>query len=135
MKYIKIDSQGFYEGDIFLQEPPVKTQTITKTRYELIPEYDAEGVLIKEDSQPIEYQVIETVTDENGNPVLEEGFVAVECQGGFHHPKWNGTEWVEGLTPEEIEARLSNIPIAEPTVEDKNRADIDYIAIMTGVDL
>lgn len=119
MKYIKIDSQAFYVEDVILNEVPVKKQTITKTRYELVPEYDEEGVLIKEDSQPIEYQETETITDENGNPILEEGFVAVECQGGFYKPKWNGTEWVEGLTQEEIQAIKNSALPTEPTLEER----------------
>ncbi|ABR46667.1 hypothetical protein Amet_4342 [Alkaliphilus metalliredigens QYMF] len=46
-------------------------------------------------------------------------------------------EEIEILTEEEYQARKDLEPIApkEPTLEEKNRADIDYIAIMTGVDI
>ncbi len=44
---------------------------------------------------------------------------------------------VEILTEEEYQARVESEPkpVQEPTLEEKNRADIDYLAIMTGVDL
>lgn len=44
---------------------------------------------------------------------------------------------IEILSEEEYQARveLEPKPIQEPTLEEKNRADIDYLAIMTGVDL
>ena len=44
---------------------------------------------------------------------------------------------IEILTEEEYEARklLEPVPQKEPTLEEINRADIDYLSIMTGVDL
>lgn len=43
--------------------------------------------------------------------------------------------WEEGATQEYIDS-LNPEPIwVEPSVEEKNRADIDYLAAMTGVDL
>ena len=36
----------------------------------------------------------------------------VEPAQGFYHPKWNGTEWVEGATQEYIDSLKSQ---AEPT--------------------
>lgn len=44
---------------------------------------------------------------------------------------------VEILTEEEYLTRVENEPktAQEPTLEEKNRADIDYLAIMTGVEL
>lgn len=37
--------------------------------------------------------------------------VTVICPDGFHKPKWNGSQWVEGLTAAELEAR-KNAPKA-----------------------
>ena len=51
----------------------------------------------------------------------------------LHLPKWNGTEWVESMVQEEIDL-LKNVTVEQP-LELKNRADIDYLSIMTGVDL
>lgn len=57
---------------------------------------------------------------------------------GFIVPAWNGTEWVEGATDEEI-AQFNNENPApeppEPTEQEQMRADIEYLAIMTGVEL
>lgn len=35
--------------------------------------------------------------------------IEIYCPNGFYLPKWNGTEWVEGLTQDEIDA-LNNQP-------------------------
>ena len=35
--------------------------------------------------------------------------VNVICPNGFYKPRWNGTEWVEGLTQAEIDA-IVNAP-------------------------
>lgn len=78
--------------------------------------------------------------DENGY-FIEDAFVEeiteftieIPCPQGLYKPKWNGNEWVEGLTQEEIEA-IKNQPTEQP-LDIKNRADIDYMSIMLGVDL
>lgn len=48
--------------------------------------------------------VILEVNEETPNDCIE-----TLCPEGFYKPKWNGTEWVEGLTQIEIDA-LNNIP-------------------------
>ena len=35
--------------------------------------------------------------------VLDPQYIDVPCYGGFYKPKWNGSEWVEGLTELEID--------------------------------
>jgi hypothetical protein len=35
--------------------------------------------------------------------VPDPQYIDTPCDGGFYKPKWNGKEWVEGLTEEEIE--------------------------------
>lgn len=46
----------------------------------------------------------------------------VEPAQGFYHPKWNGTEWVEGLTQEEIQAIKDSTLPTEPTLEERLQA-------------
>lgn len=57
----------------------------------------------------------------------------VEPAQGLYLPKWNGESWEEGATQEYIDS-LKPEP-QEPSIEEKNRADIDYLAVMTGVKL
>lgn len=46
----------------------------------------------------------------------------VEPSQGLNLPKWNGTEWVEGLTQEEIQSiKDSSLP-TEPTLEERLQA-------------
>jgi hypothetical protein len=35
--------------------------------------------------------------------VLDPQYIDIPCDGGFYKPKWDGSEWVEGLTDLEIE--------------------------------
>jgi hypothetical protein len=34
--------------------------------------------------------------------IVKDDLVGVQCPDGFHRPKWDGTEWVEGLSTDEI---------------------------------
>ena len=74
--------------------------------------------------------------DENGL-FLEDAFVdeitnrtiETPCPEGFYRPKWNGTEWVEGLTQEEIDAITAGA-VSEPTLEErvgKVESDVDEV--------
>lgn len=45
-------------------------------------------------------------------------------------PKWDGEQWVQVVEPPIVEE-----VIPEPTELEINRADIDYLAMMTGVEL
>lgn len=75
------------------------------------------------------------IIDENGFFVCDEFVdeiteftIETPCPDGFYRPKWDGTQWIEGGTaPEPIQP--------EPSEIDRLRADIDYIAIMAGVEL
>ncbi|MDF2881667.1 MAG: hypothetical protein K0R54_2224 [Clostridiaceae bacterium] len=78
--------------------------------------------------------------DENGMFIedtfveeLTEFTIETPCPQGFYNPRWDGEKWVEGMSQAEIDA-IKNMPTEQP-LEIRNRADIDYIAIMTGVDL
>lgn len=42
--------------------------------------------------------------------------VEVELQEGLYKPKWNGTEWEEGLKQEEIDA-IVNVPVPKSEME------------------
>lgn len=53
-----------------------------------------------EESIPSPYYIIETVPN------------------GFYHPKWNGLEWVEGATQEEID-KITKTQPQEPTIEER----------------
>ena len=66
------------------------------------------------------------------NPETEIG-LDVEPSQGLYLPKWNGESWEEGATQEYIDS-LKSEPQELP-LEVKNRADIDYLAVMTGVNL
>ena len=48
----------------------------------------------------------------------------------------NGETWEEGATQEYIDSLKAQVEIeVEPTIDEVNRADIDYLAIMMEVDL
>lgn len=69
------------------------------------------------------------------NPETEMGIIPkipqppIRAKSGIC-PMWDGEKWVQNVDPPVIEPHPQ-----EPTLEEKNRADIDYIAIMTGVEL
>ena len=55
---------------------------------------------------------------------------------GFIAPVWNGSEWVESATDEEIaqwEAENPKPVEPEPTESEQMRADIDFLLAMSGV--
>jgi hypothetical protein len=80
-------------------------------------------------------------TDENGlykEPVLlEEGQeVPINCivdivPEGLYLPKWDGTQWVEGLTLEAIN-RLKNT-VLPPSQEDRIKSLEDALLMLMGV--
>ncbi len=53
--------------------------------------------------------------DEEGNcpEELAEDIIAVDPPNGLYSARWTGTEWIEGLTQEEID-EINNVP-QEPT--------------------
>lgn len=62
--------------------------------------------------------------------------IATPCPDGFYRPRWDAEQelWEEGATPEEITI-LSAPPKPAPTQEQINAANIEYLAMMTGVEL
>lgn len=43
----------------------------------------------------------------------------VEPAQGLYEPKWNGEEWVENLTEQEIQDIIDNQPKPEPSFKDR----------------
>ena len=76
------------------------------------------------------------IVDENGL-FIEDAFVVelteftieTPCPAGFYHPKWDGTDWIEGLSEEEI-AELTKPALQEPTVEERLQMAEDTIMLM-----
>lgn len=60
----------------------------------------------------------------------EETEIGLDVQPaqGLYKPKWNGTEWVEGLTQEEIDS-LGNV-ISEPSLEERLQMAEDTIMFL-----
>lgn len=57
---------------------------------------------------------------------------------GLVSPKWEASSWIEAATPDEItawETEHPAPPAPAPTAQEQLRADVDYIAAMTGVSL
>lgn len=61
--------------------------------------------------------------------VLDTHSIIEPVPQGFYLPKWNGTEWVEGLTDEEI-AEITKPVLQEPTVEDRLKMTEDTVMFM-----
>lgn len=78
-------------------------------------------------------------TDENGlfvadaiDPEIEERYkhlyIIKPVTEGFYHPRWNGEEWVEGLSDEDIYERTNS------ALQELN--NLDYIMLaMTDLDM
>ena len=64
----------------------------------------------------VEDAFVESLTDVDGNPIST--YIETPCPDGFYLPKWDGTQWVEGKTAEEIAAIKSNAVI-EKTAEQR----------------
>jgi hypothetical protein len=69
--------------------------------------------------------------DESIKETSTEQVIEAPALNGQYKAVWGGESWEEGATQEYIDSLKAQPP--EPTLEEKNRADIDYIAIMTGV--
>lgn len=73
--------------------------------------------------------------DENGM-FIEDAFVTelsdftieTPCPSGFYRPRWNGEEWVEGLTQQEID-ELNNRP-SFPSLEERLQQAEDTILFL-----
>lgn len=50
------------------------------------------------------------------NELVPSDCIDIQCLDGFYKPKWNGSEWIEGLTQTEIDA-LKNVSIEKTEME------------------
>ena len=49
---------------------------------------------------------------------LTEFTIETPCPAGFYLPKWDGTQWIEGKTADEIAATKASV-VVEPTAEER----------------
>ena len=63
---------------------------------------------------------------------LTEVTVETPCSDGFYLPRWDGVQWVEGKTAEEIVALKANAK-NEPTIEDRVASAEAAITALMGV--
>jgi hypothetical protein len=102
--YRKIDTTtGLFIEDVLLDGQPVLTQPVTQT-------------IIDERGLPQEVITEQPILDAEGNTIPDPQYIDVECPAGFYRPKWSGTAWVEGLTPEEVATRQP-VPQPDPDAE------------------
>lgn len=57
--------------------------------------------------------------------IIPSNCVEIQCPDGFYKPKWTGSEWIEGLTKEEIDT-IKNQPQPK-TEEEKLRIRISAL--------
>jgi len=48
--------------------------------------------------------------------------IAEKVPAGFYHPKWDGQNWIEGLTHEQIETLKAEAAHQKPTLEERVQA-------------
>ena len=61
---------------------------------------------------------------------LTEFAVETPCPDGFYLPKWNGTQWVEGKTAEEIAAIVASV-VVEKTA-DQRISELETLVLQMG---
>ena len=119
MLYRKIDENGLFIEDVIFSEAPVLTEIITE---------DVEHVSYSEDGEElITVESVErtvAITDDNGNTIADPQYIVEPVPQGFYHPKWNDSEWVEGLSGEEIE-ELTKPQTHEPTELDQLKIELE----------
>ena len=81
--------------------------------------------LIDEDGMFISDEFVEELTEFT----IEE-----VCPSGFYHPRWNGTEWVEGLTVEEIQVIKDNVVVEVTLSERVTNTEIDVTTLEETID-
>lgn len=98
----------------------------------------------QEDDGSVSCEVQEYKLQDNEHLLDAEKPTICRCAGGpgFVRPKWDAdtSAWTEAATDEEIAAwetehPAPEVPEPEPTEQEQMRADIDFLAAMTGVSL
>ena len=79
------------------------------------------------------------VIDENGYFVRDDFVdeltaftIETPCPAGFYLPKWDGTQWIEGKTADEIAAIKAGAK-SEPTLEERVASTEAAITALMGV--
>ena len=77
------------------------------------------------------------VIDENGFFVRDDlvdeltAFtIETPCPDGFYLPKWDGTQWVEGKTAEEIEAIQTSVVVEKSA--DQRISELETLVLQMG---
>ena len=61
---------------------------------------------------------------------LTEFTIETPCPAGFYLPKWDGTQWVEGKTADEIAAILASVVTEKST--DERIAELETLVLQMG---
>lgn len=100
-------------------------------------------VLLEESANGAVSEIVQSYVMQEGEqligtmPPVLRGHAGTE---GFVSPVWNGKTWTEGASAKELAAWEAEHPAPEtpsppPTETEQLRADVDFIAALTGVDL
>ena len=60
---------------------------------------------------------------------LTEFTIETFCPDGFIHPKWNGEEWIEGLTSEEIQVIKDSVVVEVTLSERVTNTEVDVTTL------
>ena len=61
---------------------------------------------------------------------LTEFTIETPCPGGFYLPKWDGTQWVEGKTAEEIAAIQASVVVEKSA--DQRISELETLVLQMG---
>ena len=61
---------------------------------------------------------------------LTEFTIETPCPDGFYLPKWDGTQWVEGKTAEEIAAIQASVVVEKST--DERISELETLVLQMG---
>lgn len=114
----KIDEKGLFVEDVIAESIPYLT--------EIVPEDQND-----EEGNPVVVDVERPLLDESGNPIPDPHYIETTVPDGLQlwHPKWNGIEWVEGMSQEEID-ELQNQPQSQSTEERVEFLEQDYALVL-----
>lgn len=91
--YRKVDDEGYFIEDVFLEEIPYLTETVVETVT------DDDGIT---SNVYITKNVLRDVIDSNivvgREPVLDHHYIEVPCPEGFILGRWLNDRWIEGGT-------------------------------------
>ena len=61
---------------------------------------------------------------------LTEVTIETPCSDGFYLPKWDGTQWVEGKTAEEISGILASVVVEKSA--DQRISELETLVLQMG---